>query len=80
MAVKKQQTGKIKKAQRKARARRALKAHPPKIVAAAPVAPKFNKHLEEENAKLHKTSAAIAYDARGIEKLMDRKRYSTHSG
>jgi hypothetical protein len=69
---------KVKKAQRKARARRAakLKGFTPPTGPAAPAPAKFNKHLFEENQKLHKTHAAIANDARGLEKLMERKRWS----
>jgi len=64
---------KLKKAQRKARARRAAKLLPPK----APEAPaKAHVYPQDENNKLHATAAHFANDARGLEKLMERKRWS----
>lgn len=63
---------KVKKAQRKARARRAAKLQPP---VAAKALEKPHVYPLDENNKLHATSAHFANDARGLEKLMDRKRY-----
>ena len=38
--------------------------------------PRAAANLREENAQLHKTAAAAAQDARGMERLMERKRWS----
>jgi hypothetical protein len=72
MPVKKPKS-KLKKAAKKAHARRAAKLLPP----ARPPAPvKPHVYPQDENKKLHATSAYIAGDARGLEVLMERKRWS----
>jgi len=63
---------KVKKAQRKARARRAAKGKPPVVAQAV----KPHVYPQHENAQLHSTSAHIANEARGLERLMERKRWS----
>jgi hypothetical protein len=64
---------KLKKAARKAAARRAAKLLGPPP-AKAPEKP--HVYPQHENSQLHATSAHFANDARGMEKLMERKRWS----
>ncbi len=65
---------KVKKAQRKARIRRARKSGRTPVVANAPAAPHVDPR--EDNQKLHETARFFAEQARGMEKLMDRNRWS----
>jgi hypothetical protein len=65
---------KVKKAQRKARARRAAKNRMLTVVTPKPEKP--HVYPQHENAQLHATSAHIANEARALERLMERKRWS----
>jgi hypothetical protein len=70
---------KIKKAKRKAIARRSGKTIASAIDRLNAKLTKPHQFPVHENNQLHKTSAAIAEDARRQERLMDRKRWS-HAG